>query len=202
MSEFRFDKRLGIRTGGLREWPDDIYHYNRCEPTPYIVLEHLFKHYKLNRTDKLVDFGSGKGRVAFYIHNRFKIPVVGIEAQDDVIDEALRNKKRYRMRAKHIHAPIHFEYALAENYEIKADENIFYFFNPFSADVFKEILVNIVDSLEKNRREVHIILYYPMPKYKEIMRDHSSFEIYNKLVMPNARDSKEKIIIYRSIDVS
>lgn len=200
MGEIRYDKKFAIRTTGIKEWQGDIVHYNRCEPTPYKALDRLFQHYKLEKTDKLVDFGSGRGRVAFYIHHRFQIPVVGIEAQDDIIDEALANKKRYRMGARDIEAPIYFEYGLAENYEIKAEDNKFYFFNPFSADIFREVLDNIMISLEENKREADIILYYPMPKYKKIMKNNPHFEIYNKVIVPNAKDKREKFIIYRYIN--
>lgn len=89
---------------------------------------------------------------------------------------------------------------LAEDYQVKADENRFYFFNPFSADVFNETLVNITASMEEGRRETDIILYHPMPKYNKIMREHPSFELFNKLILPKARNRKEKILIYRSID--
>ena len=144
-----------------------------------------------------MDFGSGKGRVAFYIHNRFQIPVVGIEAQDDVIDEALDNKKRYRLRAKNIEAPIRFEYGLAEDYEVKPQDNIFFFFNPFSADVFRDVLKNIRVSLKESPREADLILYYPMPKYKKIMENAQEFEIHNKVAIQGARDNRDKFIVYR-----
>lgn len=199
MGEVKQDRKLSIRTTGIKEWHHEIVHYNRCESTPYHALEKLFKYYKLDQDDKLVDFGSGRGRVAFYTHNRFHIPVVGIEAQDDVFDEAINNKKRYRQRAKHIEAPIYFEYGLAENYEIKPADNKFYFFNPFSAEIFKEVLNNILASVEEVKREVDIILYYPMPKYKKIIKSHRNFELYNKIKVPNAKDKKEKFLIYRHI---
>ncbi len=32
------------------------------------------------------------------------------------------------------------------------------------------------------------------------MREHPSFELFNKLILPKARNRKEKILIYRSID--
>ncbi len=199
MIEIKYDNKLSIRTSGIKEWDGDIIHYNRCEPTPYKALIHLFKHYKLEKTDRLVDFGSGKGRVAFYVHNRFKIPVVGIEAQDSILSEALQNKKMYRTRAKNITAPISFEFGLAEDYEVKPEDTKFFFFNPFSADVFREVLHNIMLSLKQVKREVHIILFYPLPDYQKIMRKNSSFEIYNKIIVPKVRDRREKFIIYRHL---
>ena len=45
-----------------------------------------------------MDFGCGRGRVAFYIHNKFHIPVTGIEINDKTYGEALDNKLRYRQK--------------------------------------------------------------------------------------------------------
>src|SRR5690554_6158733 len=82
MNEKKYDQTLNISTSGIREWrkrklADD---YNRYEATPYKALDKLFKKYSFNQHDKLIDFGCGRGRVSFYIHNRFQISVTGIEA--------------------------------------------------------------------------------------------------------------------------
>src|SRR5690625_3851931 len=132
MGERKFDQMLQIRTIGLREWRKQTDDYNRYEATPYEALEKLFHSYKLKPTDKVVDFGSGRGRVSFYIHHYFNIPVTGIEMNDLTYDESLYNKALYRQKNKHLTAPITFEFGLAENYIVQPDDNIFYFFNPFS----------------------------------------------------------------------
>lgn len=129
MSEVTFDKRLAVRTVGIKEWDDPVSHYNRCEPTPYRALEHLFRHYSLEASDQFVDFGSGRGRVAFYVHNRFNIPVTGVEAQENILNEAVNNISRYRRNARDVKAPIHFEHGFAEHYEIKPQDTKFFFFN-------------------------------------------------------------------------
>lgn len=157
MAERKQDKLLGIRTVGIREWKDNKVQYNRYEATPYKALNHLFKHYKLSKSDKVVDFGCGRGRVAFYIHNRFHIPVTGIEVNDKTYEEALDNKARYRLKAKHISAPIQFQYGLAEHYKIDKTDNCFYFFNPFSVQIFKKVVRNILYSVEKDVRTVDLI---------------------------------------------
>lgn len=196
MADRNFDKLLGIKTVGIREWRGKT-NYNRYEATPYKALEALFQVYKLNKNDRVVDFGSGRGRVAFYIHNRFHVPVTGIEANPTTYDEALDNKMRYRHKAKHIKAPIRFEYGLAEDYEIKPEENVFYFFNPFTVEIFKKVFNNILQSLEKHPRLADVVLYYPMPKYKEFLKNQKSFRILNKIRVPGADDIREKFIIYR-----
>ena len=119
MRERKQDKLLGIRTVGIREWKGGQVHFNRYEATPYKALEILFENYKLDESDQVVDFGCGRGRVAFYIHNRFHVPVTGVEVNDLTFEEALDNKARYQRKAKHISAPINFEYGNADHYEVK-----------------------------------------------------------------------------------
>jgi len=197
VSERKYDNSLYIKTTGIREWESGIDYYNRYEATPYIALDKLFKAYKLDKTDKVVDFGSGRGRVAFYIHNRFHVPVTGIEANDKTYDEAIKNKESYEYKIEHINAPIYFEYGLAEHYEVKPDDNIFYFFNPFSVKVFMNVVDNILKSIKERERSVDIILYYPMPKYKKFLKTKTPFKLLNKIRLPKVEDKKEKFLIYR-----
>ncbi len=197
MLDLEYDKKLIIKTTGIKEWEADAYHYNRCEPTPYQSLEHLFKFYQLPKSARLVDFGSGKGRVAFYVHNRFAIPVLGIEGQKPVLEAALTNKKTYQARYKNIAAAIDFVYGLAEDYTVQAEDNVFFFFNPFSADVFQEVLGNITLSLKQQPRPAHLILYYPLPDYRKIMKKKSVFTMHDTIIVPDVRDRREIFIIYK-----
>lgn len=195
MSARKYDRQLGIRTVGLREWDgNDLY--NRYEATPYEALDRLFQSYKFQKDDRVVDFGCGRGRVTFYIHNRFEVPIVGIEAHDKTYEEALDNKSSYRYRTKHIQAPIRLKYGLAEHYAVKPGENRFYFFNPFSPKVFRKVLANIVRSVVDHPRTVEVILYYPLPEYKKILHSHS-FQMINKIKVPSRGDFREKFLIYR-----
>ncbi|HHT36944.1 MAG: SAM-dependent methyltransferase [Candidatus Wallacebacter cryptica] len=197
MSAKRYDKELGIRTVGLREW-DGHHHYNRYEATPYEALDVLFQSYSLKHHERVVDFGCGRGRVAFYIHKHFQIPVVGIEANDLTFNEALDNKYTYRLRAKHISAPIKFKFGLAERYQVKPQDTCFYFFNPFSAKVFAKVLRNIIASVKAVPRTIDIILFYPLPDYKDEIRKYP-FRKINKVRVPGAEDPHDKFIIYRLV---
>ena len=197
MEERKLDKLLGIRTVGMREWTGNKVQYNRYEATPYKALKKLSENYKFRDTDKVVDFGCGRGRVAFYLHNRFHIPITGIEANDKTYKEALENKETYRLRAKHIPAPIKFKYGLAQHYKIDKKDNCFYFFNPFSSHIFRKVVHNILRSVEKDRRTVDLILYYPIREYKEFLKNNTPFTIINKIKVPGGSDKKQKFIIYR-----
>lgn len=197
MAERKYDKMLQIKTTGLREWRDQSVPYNRYEPTPYKALERLFEVYKLDKDDEVVDFGVGRGRVSFYIHHRFHIPVTGVEVNETTLEEALDNKASYRLKAKHIDAPVRLYYGLAEQYDIQHTDNCFYFFNPFSTKIFKKVVNNILLSVKENERTVDIILYYPLPAYKKFLCDKTPFRLMNKVKVPGAKDKFEKFLIYR-----
>lgn len=198
LAERKLDRILQIRTVGLREWGSKAAAYNRYEATPYSALDKLSQVYKFNQNDRLVDFGCGRGRVTFYIHNKYKIPVTGVEAHDKTFEEALKNKQTYRKKRQHIKAPIKLEYALAELYEVDEEDNIFYFFNPFSIKIFKRVVMNILKSVKQSERTVELILYYPLPEFKQFLRESTPFEIINKIKVSGDHGKYGKFVIYRA----
>ncbi|HHU78001.1 MAG: SAM-dependent methyltransferase [Caldicoprobacterales bacterium] len=197
MSEDMYDKLLRIATTGIGEWIYSTIHYNRYEATPYEALNLLFEEYTLSRNDKLVDFGCGRGRVAFYIHNRFNIPVTGVEVIEKTYEQALENKAAYLKDNQHISAPVNFHLGPAEDYEIKPDENRFYFFNPFSVYIFKLVVRNILDSVKVRQRTVDLILYYPRPEYELFLKKSTSFKPIKEIIIPDTDDSFDKFLVYR-----
>lgn len=196
--EKKFDQQLQIRTVGLREWGKEANKYNRYEATPYLALEQLFETYTFKQDDKLIDFGSGRGRVAFYIHNRFNIAVTGVEAHDTTFEEALINEEMYRKSRAHLDAPLLFEFALAEQYEIAEDYNKFFMFNPFSVHIFKRVMTNILKSYERQPRMMELILYYPLNDFIHYLRNKTPFELINKIKVKNGdHGSYGRFEIYR-----
>lgn len=200
--ERKYDQKLQIRTVGLREWGKKENLYNRYEATPYAALEKLFQQYTLNKNDRVVDFGCGRGRVTFYIHKHFKVPVTGVEANDKTFEEALINKKTYRRGREHIEAPIMLDFALVEQYPVDENDNRFYFFNPFSVKIFKRVITNILKSMEENERIVELILYYPMPAFKEFLQSKTPFKMINKIKAPGDHGKYGKFVIYRATPAS
>lgn len=197
LAERKFDQMLHIRTTGIREWRNHTDHYNRYEATPYAALEKLVQFYKLKQGDQVVDFGSGRGRVSFYFHYHFNIPVTGIEMNEITYEEALYNKALYRQKNKHLKAPIRFEFGLAENYQVDLKDNVFYFFNPFSITIFKQVVHNILHSVRKKKRTVDIILYYPLPEFKKFLKKETPFKLINKIKVSNSHGKYGKFLIYR-----
>lgn len=195
MSERKYDRLLGIKTVGIRELDESEHH--RYEATPYEALDKLFESYAFKETDRVVDFGCGRGRSLFYIHHHFHIPVRGIEANDKTFSEAIENKLSYRQRKEHIRAPISIEYGLAEHYQIQKEDNTFYFFNPFSIHIFKKVVHNIVQSYKQEKRRIELIFYYPLPEIKKFMKMKTPFTLLNKIRVPGVHGKYGKFLIYR-----
>jgi len=196
MEEREQDELLGIRTIGTRDWSDSKGHYNRYEATPYKALHILSESYPFRDAKKVVDFGCGRGRVAFYLHNRFHLSVTGIEANVRTYEEALENKATYSFKARHMTVPIEFKHGFAQHYKIDKEDNCFYFFNPFSVHIFRKVVHNILRSVQKDRRTVDLILYYPTPEYEDYLAT-TPFTMINEIIVPGERDPKDKFMIYR-----
>jgi SAM-dependent methyltransferase len=198
MNEKYYDELLNIKTEGEQVGFNESLHYHRYEPTPYVALEFLFKQYELKSTDRIVDFGCGKGRLNFYIHYLFNVSVIGIEMNETFYLEAIQNKKNY---IKKDDEKIQFYHCLAEKYEIQPLENHFYFFNPFSIQIFMKIIKNILVSVEKVRREVEVVLYYVSDEYIYFLEYQTAFELKKEIMIPGLyeHNQNERFLIYRLV---
>lgn len=199
MKEHNYDESLNIETEGNQKGYNKSFHYHRYEPTPYKALEKLFAEYELNSTDHIVDFGCGKGRLNFFIHDLFCASVTGVEMNEKLYQEALENKARYLIKAKEHKGEIQFQCCLAEKYEIRPLDNRFYFFNPFTIPIFWKIINNILASVEEYKREVDVILYYPSEDYIFYLENHTLFELLKEVQLPGLyeNNANERFLIYR-----
>ncbi|MTH54282.1 SAM-dependent methyltransferase [Bacillus mangrovi] len=201
MKEAYYDHIMNVKTGrNQKEILQAVhYHYHRYEPTPYRALEALYETYKLDKQDRVVDFGSGKGRIIFYTHYLFGCTVTGIEMNKGLFEGALDNLERYGKKTKRSRETIHFENILAEEYPLHPEDNRFYFFNPFSIQIFITIVNSILLSIEKSPREVELVLYYPSEEYILYLENQTAFELTEEVLVPELYDANpsERFMIYR-----
>lgn len=198
MSEQYFEKLLKIKTSEKQKGFNESLHYNRYEPTSYKVLELLSSIEEFSKEDSLVDFGCGKGRLNFYFNYLFDLKVTGIEMNPYFFKECLENKKSYLSQNKIREDKINFINCLAEDYEILKEDNKFYFFNPFSEQIFIKVVKNILDSVSTFERQVNLILYYPSEDYIYFLENYTPFSLKREIRIPKKYDydSREKILIY------
>ncbi|MGM0753911.1 MAG: methyltransferase [Bacillota bacterium] len=198
MKEEHYDDLLGVRTSKLQLGFHRSFHYHRYEPTPYQALEELFRNYQLKSSDRVVDFGCGKGRLNFFIHHLFQSTVVGIEMNEEFYEEAVENRESYINKAKNNRENLYFYHCLAEEYKIHPHDNRFYFFNPFSVQIFMRVINNILFSLETSPRDIEIVLYYSSDDYVHYLEDHPLFVLRKEVNLSGEYEQNEyeRFLVY------
>lgn len=199
MKEYYYDKLLNIHTRGKQAagiFSEELYYYP-YEPTPYHALEVFAKHYEVKKNDQFVDFGCGKGRFSFFLNHTFDVSSVGIEMDQLLCEAAFENRERYYTKHSD-NRDVYFYRCYAEEYEIHPLDNRFYFFNPFSVQIFKKVVQNIISSLEKSNRELELILYYASEEYVSFLKK-TPFVWKDEIRVPFLYhlDSSERFLIYR-----
>jgi SAM-dependent methyltransferase len=199
MDEQYYEKLLNIKTSGEQKIFNESMHYNRYEPTAYSALEILSKKYKFTAEDNIVDFGCGKGRLNFYINHFFDSSITGIEMNTFFYKEAIENKRDYLKKHSKKKININFLNCFAEEYNINPSDNKFYFFNPFSIQIFIKVIRNILISVEKYERTVDVILYYPSDDYIYFLENNTSFLLWDEIKLSYLYDNdpRQSFLVYR-----
>jgi SAM-dependent methyltransferase len=192
-----YEKLLHIKTGGSQE-SHMGFHYYRYEPTPYHALEQLFQQYDGASAHQFVDFGCGKGRFPFFVHHFYGARTVGVEMNDSLFERAQENLKNYMIKNHLLPGHIQFHHCLAENYRVQPTDDRFYFFNPFSVQIFMKVMGNILKSFEDRPREMQIILYYPSEEYTFFLDNRTVFQLQAEILLEDEffRNPNERFLIY------
>lgn len=192
------DNKLHIQTSGIQHDGKDTYYFHRYEPTSYEVLDLLFDELQLEKNDGFVDFGCGMGRLNFYVHHIFCCRSVGVEINREYYNKAIENIKSYSKHNKNAVRDIQFHLKKAEEYVISSEDTVFYFFNPFSIEIFRKVVANIQRSLEENWRDVMIVLYYPDQEYIFFLEEYSNFSLYKQIIIDQTgKDEREAFLIFK-----
>ena len=191
--ENELDKFLKIKTSG-RDASNSNYLNFPYEATPYSVLQELANSGHITKKDIIIDFGSGKGRVDFYLAYATKAKMIGIEYDERLFNTSLENKKHAISSNK-----VNFILTNALDYIIPDNVTCAYFFNPFSVKILEEVMNNIKKSIKNNNREIKLFFYYPSKEYIEFINNEEKIthldDIDCRHLFNNA-DQKEYIKIY------
>ena len=192
--ENKWDLALGIRTAGRDETNADQYHHP-YEPTPYCVLERLAESGFFGENDVVLDYGCGKGRVGFFLSAQTSVKSVGIEYDERIFKSTLENRKTVVSGVKP-----DFVLTRAEAYEVPAEVNRCYFFNPFSVEIFHKVMARIVESWYENPREIFLFFYYPADEYISCLMTVEELDFYDEIECDDlfpGNDIRERIMIFQ-----
>lgn len=185
MNDSTVDQKLNINTTGLIDWPRGVnLDYFRTESTSYKDLDRFIHYYDLLDNAKLVDYGSGKGRIVFYFNYVLDIPTTGLEVNEVAFSHFQQNYINYQEKFPAKAKDVSLVEMKAEQYHVKDDENTFYFFNPFTVKIFEKVIERIEYSLKENPRVADVILYYPGFDYTLYMDKYSQFDLVQTIKTP------------------
>jgi SAM-dependent methyltransferase len=192
-NENTWDKLLQIKTTGRDDSNSDQFRYP-YEPTPYVVLERLANSGLIRKKDVVLDYGCGKGRVDFYLSYQTKAHTIGIEYDERIYQGVIENQNTAvsKMRTDYV-------LARAEEYEVPAEVNRFYFFNPFSVELLRKVMARIMESYYMNPREMLFFFYYPSEEYISYLMTTDELEFYDEIDCMDlfeGNDLRERIIIF------
>lgn len=174
-SETKFDRSLGIDTGGTVHVPNLGVDEKRAQSataydaTPARIAEHLIDLIADRaRGFTFIDMGSGKGRVLLLAARRPFARVVGVELSERLCRIARDNAAKFARRFPDL-APISIHNVDAAEYRIPDGPCVLYFYNPFDSSILDRIVANMRSSYERNPRKI-VVVYYN-PKFPDVFGD-------------------------------
>lgn len=192
----QWDKLLKIKTSGRDDSHSDQYRYP-YEPTPYCVLERLANSGWIRKKHTLLDYGTGKGRVCFYLSYQTRCKSLGIEYDERIFLQAMENQKHAVSNSK-----TSFLKTNAETYPIPQEIDRCYFFNPFSVEILQKVLAKIYHSFYEYPREILLFFYYPSDEYISYLMTQQQLMFLDEIECMDLFDGqnpREKVLIFEVI---
>ena len=189
-----------IPLAGLTIRGNNRAHGHDYRPTPCRLFEWTIAalDHDLSRLT-FVDHGAGKGRVLLLAAQYPFHAIGGIEFAEELHDDAVMNIAQFprsRMKCRNVECVLDDASALGP----PDGEAVHYFFNPFSREVFAEVLNNIVVSYRQRPRRLYLILIEPLGTD---LIDQSG--VFQRLPLPVVERLKVKLLspyevaLYRSL---
>jgi SAM-dependent methyltransferase len=181
-TDLLFDLRYGTDTMRWVEAPaittasEQKRHAGRYQATKERPLLQLLDRLELPKECTFVDIGSGKGRVLLIASQRGFRCVRGIEFSGDLCRLARRNVDIFSGRRQH--APIDVIEADATRYQFRADECVFFMYNPFDGRTLAKVLDSLRRSFDAAPRQVRLI--YNVPDHHDIVVGSGLFDAHER----------------------
>lgn len=202
MTEHEWDQKLNIQTIGRDDKHADQFHHP-YEPTPYCVLERLRDKGYITKNSILVDYGCGKGRVGFFLAHNIGCKCIGLEYDPPIFKQAEENLHTYKANKGNC-GTVSFLCESAEKYKV-SDADCFYFFNPFTVEILRSVMQQIIGSYYENPRTMRLFFYYPDPEYMSYLLTGDNSGMLDELYfldeidckdLFDGNDEREKIMIF------
>lgn len=154
--------------------------------TPRKSFDNILKQIDINEKDRFIDVGCGKGGCLLYATRYGFARIGGIEIEQDLFETAIRNFERLKITR------IEVFNADAVTYEHYDEWNVFFLFNPFSDEIYKLVINNILSTLNENRMDNRAYIICYGGTITDYIRSTNKVRLM-KSYMDNIRDSTVNI---------
>jgi SAM-dependent methyltransferase len=165
-------------------------------PSGWWFMRRALKGCEVTRADVFLDFGSGMGRAVYLAARHYPFGrVIGVEIAQAFNDIAAENLERtkHKLRCKRVELVT----CDATQYALPDDVTYAYFFNPFTDDIFRSVMRNIIASLERCPRRLTIC--YANPTMEGIVLDSGRFKKIRETTGIRRDIPLYRIALYESI---
>lgn len=140
-------------------------------PSSYLFMCEALSHKAFDWQGRIfVDYGCGMGRALLFASTLPLRKIIGVELSPSLAAMARRNLQRYYATTRKSAPEWSVVNADARQFDIPADASIFYFFNPFDADVLGEVADRIVTSVRQSPRRCLVVYIKPVHESVFIQR--------------------------------
>lgn len=173
--DYLTDAKFGIHTAGRNDKHSDTHKYP-YEPTEYFVLDRLIDSGFIDKTDVLMDYGCGMGRVPIYLNKRVGCIGYGIECVKEFYEKARENVVFAGCEEKII-----ISLGTAERFLLPENVTACFFFNPFDLGILRNVMKQVRKSYEENPRRIMFFFYYPQDEYVAFLMTAPGLEFVDEI---------------------
>lgn len=154
-------------------------HYEPSRLMPLRAVLRLLK--QLDPAGTLVDLGCGKGKVLLVAAECGMNRVRGVEFAHELCEIARANWRRFQAKT---HSTCEAEIVEADvaAYPFRADETLFFVFNPFDESILAQMMANLAASARATPRRVFLAIAFPSERYRQALAAQSEFVFVRELV--------------------
>jgi len=183
--EIKGEKKYGIMTSGADELKSlekkgiDIDHSTIYMPVSYDLLEEIFSELNISEYHHFLDIGCGKGRALCVAASNGVKKITGLDLSKALCTDAEKNLVSIQLNLPDL------QYKIFNNdafyFEIPADVDCIFMFNPFDDVIMSGVAENIAVSVEEHPRKITLI--YANPVYKEELLNIGFKQIFHSKKM-------------------
>lgn len=179
--EIKGEKKYNINTTGADELKNlskkgiDISHATMYMPISYLLVEKIFSQLPPKPGIHFLDIGCGKGRALCVAAHKGYNNITGIDFSKELCDDAIVNLQTAKQKLPALQYEVITKDAM--NFEIPADVDRIFLFNPFDVVIMGAVVFNIMESAREYPRE--IIVAYANPLYEELFLEEGFIEIFH-----------------------